>query len=397
MAGEVPDLSPFDALLNSKLMASQLTTRAIPLLDLRRQFDPIRDEVMQEVERVIESQRFILGDDVDRFERNFAAYCGATHAIGCASGTDALELAFLALGIGPGDEVLTVPYSFFATAGAILSIGAKPVFVDVEPNTFNLDVTKLEAALAAHPNVKAILPVHLYGACADMDAILAAAGSIPVIEDAAQSHGAEHNGRRAGSMGTLGCFSFFPTKNLGAFGDGGMLTTNDDSLAKKLRALRVHGTIAKYIHQWPGKNSRLDALQAAVLNVKLRYLDSWSTGRERNAELYREFLAKADAILPTSAPYQTRHIYNQFVIRVKERDKLRAFLAEQGVGTEIYYPCPLHLQPALESFGFKEGDFPVSEQLSKETLALPIFAEATAEEIRAVADLIVEFTPRQRA
>jgi dTDP-4-amino-4,6-dideoxygalactose transaminase len=372
-------------------MASQLTARAIPLLDLRRQFDPIRAEVMREVERVIESQHFILGDDVERFERNFAAYCGTAHAIGCASGTDALELALLALDIGPGDEVLTVPYSFFATAGAILSVGARPVFVDVDPDTFNLDVTKLEAVLAAHPNVKAILPVHLYGACADMDVILAAAGSIPVIEDAAQSHGAEYQGRRAGSMGKIGCFSFFPTKNLGAFGDGGALTTNDESIAKRLRALRVHGGIAKYIHQWPGKNSRLDALQAAVLNVKLRYLDGWSAGRQRNAELYRQFLSKSKAVLPHPAPYQTRHIYNQFVIRVQERDKLRAFLAEQGVGTEIYYPCPLHLQPALENLGFKQGDFPVSEQLSKETLALPIFAEATEEEIRTVAELIVSF------
>jgi dTDP-4-amino-4,6-dideoxygalactose transaminase len=372
-------------------MASQLTARAIPLLDLRRQFDPIRDEVMREVERVIESQHFILGDDVERFERNFAAYCATAHAIGCASGTDALELALLALDIGPGDEVLTVPYSFFATAGAILSVGAKPVFVDVDSNTFNLDVTKLEAALAAHPNIKAILPVHLYGACADMDAILNAAGSIPVIEDAAQSHGAEYKGRRAGSMGKIGCFSFFPTKNLGAFGDGGALTTNDDGIAKKIRALRVHGSIAKYIHQWHGKNSRLDALQAAVLNVKLRYLDGWSAGRQRNAQLYRELLSKSSAILPAVAPYQTRHIYNQFVIRVRERDKLRAFLAEQGVGTEVYYPRPLHLQPALEGLGFKEGDFPVSEQLSKETLALPIFAEATEEEIRVVAELIVSF------
>lgn len=369
-------------------MASQLTTRAIPLLDLRRQFDPIRDEVMREVERVIESQRFILGEDVERFERNFAAYCGTSHAVGCASGTDALELALLALDIGPGDEVLTVPYSFFATAGAILSVGAKPVFVDVEPETFNLDVTKLEQALAVHKNVKAILPVHLYGACADMDAILDVAGNIPVIEDAAQSHGAEYKGRRAGSLGRIGCFSFFPTKNLGAFGDGGALTTNDEEIAKKLKALRVHGSIAKYIHQWPGKNSRLDALQAAVLNIKLRYLDQWSAGRQHNAALYGELLAKSGAILPRPAPYQTRHIYNQFVIRVQERDKLRAWLAEQGVGAEIYYPLPIHLQPALKHLGFKEGDFPVSEQLSKETLALPIFAEATEEEIRAVADLL---------
>jgi dTDP-4-amino-4,6-dideoxygalactose transaminase len=376
-------------------MASQLTARAIPLLDLRRQFNPIRGEIMREVERVIESQHFILGDDVERFEGNFAAYCGTTYAVGCASGTDALELALLALDIGPGDQVLTVPYSFFATAGAILSIGAKPVFVDVEPGTFNMDVTKLEAALSAHPNIKAILPVHLYGASADMDPILAAAGSIPVIEDVAQSHGAEYKGRRAGSMGKIGCFSFFPTKNLGAFGDGGMLTTNDESIAKKLRALRIHGSIAKYIHQWPGKNSRLDALQAAVLNVKLRYLDSWTEGRQRNAGLYRTFLEPSKAIVPGAAPYQTRHIYNQFVIRVQERDKLRAFLAEQGVGTEVYYPRPLHLQPALENLGFQEGDFPVSEQLSRETLALPIFAEATEEEIRTVAELIVAFSGKK--
>ena len=272
-------------------MGTPVTTRAIPLLDLRRQFDPIRDEVMKEVARVIESQYFILGPDVEKFERNFAAYSGAKYAIGCASGTDALELALMALDIGPGDEVLTVPYSFFATAGAIVTVGATPVFVDVEPDTFNLDVTKLKAALASHPKVKAILPVHLYGGCADMDAIRETAGDIPVIEDAAQSVGAEYKGRRAGTIGAIGCFSFFPTKNLGAFGDGGMLTTNDEALAKRLRALRVHGSFVKYIHEWAGKNSRLDALQAAVLDVKLRHLDKWSEGRQRNAALYRKYLA----------------------------------------------------------------------------------------------------------
>ncbi|HVO99329.1 MAG TPA: DegT/DnrJ/EryC1/StrS family aminotransferase [Bryobacteraceae bacterium] len=375
-------------------MSTQVTSRAIPLLDLRRQFDPIRDEVMREVARVIESQRFILGEDVERFERHFAGYCRTAYAVGCASGTDALELALLALDIGPDDEVLTVPYSFYATAGAVMSVGATPVFVDVEPDTFNLDVTKLKAALAAHPKVKAILPVHLYGGCADMEAILDIAGPIPVIEDAAQSVGAEYKGRRAGSMGAMGCFSFFPTKNLGAFGDGGMLTTNDEALAKKLRALRVHGSIAKYIHEWAGKNSRLDALQAAILDVKLRHLDSWSEGRQRNAGLYRKFLAGSGAILPMPGAHQTRHIYNQFVIRVKNRDSLRAFLAEQGVGTEVYYPRALHLQPALERYGYKEGDFPVSEHLSKETLALPIFGEATEEEIRTVSELIREFLSR---
>jgi len=375
-------------------MGTPVTTRAIPLLDLRRQFDPIRDEVMKEVARVIESQYFILGPDVEKFERNFAAYSGAKYAIGCASGTDALELALMALDIGPGDEVLTVPYSFFATAGAIVTVGATPVFVDVEPDTFNLDVTKLKAALASHPKVKAILPVHLYGGCADMDAIRETAGDIPVIEDAAQSVGAEYKGRRAGTIGAIGCFSFFPTKNLGAFGDGGMLTTNDEALAKRLRALRVHGSFVKYIHEWAGKNSRLDALQAAVLDVKLRHLDKWSEGRQRNAALYRKYLAGSGAILPTPAAHQTRHIYNQFVIRVPNRDGLRAFLAEHAVGTEIYYPRALHLQPALAKFGFKEGDFPMSEQLSKETVALPIFAEATEEEIRTVAELITSFLAR---
>ena len=376
-------------------MTTPVTSRAIPLLDLRRQFDPIRDEVMREVARVIESQRFILGEDVERFERHFAEYCRTAYAVGCASGTDALELALLALDIGPGDEVLTVPYSFYATAGAVMSVGAAPVFVDVEPDTFNLDAARLKAALSAHPKVKAILPVHLYGGCADMDAILEAAGPIPVIEDAAQSVGAEYKGRRAGSMGAMGCFSFFPTKNLGAFGDGGMLTTNNEALANKLRALRVHGSVAKYVHQWAGKNSRLDALQAAVLDVKLRYLDSWSEGRQRNAGLYRKYLAGSRAILPEPGAHQTRHIYNQFVIRVKNRDGLRAFLAEQGVGTEIYYPLALHLQPALERYGYKPGDFPVSEQLSKETLALPIFGEATGDEIRTVSELIREFLSRR--
>jgi dTDP-4-amino-4,6-dideoxygalactose transaminase len=375
-------------------MGTPVTTRAVPLLDLRRQFDPIRDEVMKEVARVIESQYFILGPDVEKFERNFAAYCGTKYAIGCASGTDALELALMALDIGPGDEVLTVPYSFFATAGAIVTIGATPVFVDVEPDTFNLDVTKLKAALAAHPKVKAILPVHLYGGCADMDAILDIAGDIPVIEDAAQSVGAEYKGRRAGAIGRIGCFSFFPTKNLGAFGDGGMLTTNDEALAKKLRALRVHGSFVKYIHEWAGKNSRLDALQAAVLDVKLRHLDTWSEGRQRNAAVYRKYLAGPGAILPEPAAHQTRHIYNQFIIRVPNRDGLRAFLGEHAVGTEIYYPRALHLQPALARFGFQEGDFPVSERLSQETLALPIFAEATEEEIRTVAELITSFLGR---
>ena len=366
--------------------------RAIPLLDLTRQYQPLREPIQAALARVIESQRFILGAEVERFEQRFAAYCGARYGIGCASGTDALELALIAADIGPGDEILTVPFTFFATAGAIVSAGARPVFVDVEPDSFNLDIRQLDHALAAHPSIKAILPVHLYGGCADMGPILerAAARGIPVIEDAAQAVGAEWRGQRAGSIGTVGCFSFFPTKNLGGFGDGGMLTTNDEELARKLKALRIHGSFEKYIHEWAGMNSRLDAMQAAVLDVKLDYLDDWSRARQRNAALYREALAEV-VTLPVQQPYQTSHVYNQFVIRCARRDELRKFLTESGVGTEVYYPLPLHLQPALAAYGYKAGDFPVSEQLSKEVLALPIFAELSGDEIAAVAGLIREF------
>jgi dTDP-4-amino-4,6-dideoxygalactose transaminase len=376
-------------------MAIKAGVRAIPLLDLTRQYQPLREPIQTALARVIESQRFILGAEVERFEERFAAYCGARYAIGCASGTDALELALMAADIGPGDEVLTVPFTFFATAGAIMSAGARPVFVDVEPDSFNLDIRQLDHALATHPSVKAILPVHLYGGCADMGPILerAAARGIPVIEDAAQAVGAEWRGQRAGSIGTMGCFSFFPTKNLGGFGDGGMLTTNDEELARKLKALRIHGSFEKYIHEWAGMNSRLDALQAALLDVKLDHLDAWSRARQRNAALYREALAGIVTV-PVPQPYQASHVYNQFVIRCARRDDLRTFLAESGVGTEVYYPLPLHLQPALAAYGHKAGDFPVSEQLSKEVLALPIFAELTEEEIATVAGLAREFYGR---
>lgn len=274
-------------------------------------------------------------------------------------------------------------------------MGARPVFIDVDPGTFNLDIRQLERALAEHPRVKAILPVHLYGGCADMGPIMdrAASRAIPVIEDAAQAVGAEWQGQCAGSMGTLGCFSFFPTKNLGGFGDGGLVTTNDEKLARKLKALRIHGSVEKYVHRWAGMNSRLDALQAAVLDVKLDHLNDWNRARQRNAALYRETLSKV-VITPAAQPYQTNHVFNQFVIRCQRRDELRAFLAESAVGTEIYYPLPLHLQPALAAYGYKTGDFPVSEQLAKEVLALPIFAELTEDEITTVAGLIREFYER---
>ena len=330
-----------------------VSEKQIPLLDLQAQHKQIRDEVLAEIVRVVDSQKFILGEDVKKLEAEIAAYSGTKHAVGCASGSDALMLALMALDVHAGDEVLTTPYTFFATAGAISRVGAVPVFVDVEEDTFNLDVSLMESVLAAHPKVRAIIPVHLFGGCADMDPIMkmANARGIPVIEDAAQSIGSEYKGRRAGSIGQIGAFSFFPSKNLGGYGDGGIMTTDDSALAEKLMALRVHGRTGKYFHQWIGVNSRLDALQAAVLRVKLRYLDGWSAGRARNAERYRSQMAKlAVPVIPAKpVEYQTRHVYNQFVIRCEQRDGLQAHLKKQGIGSEVYYPLPLHLQPDRKS------------------------------------------------
>lgn len=366
--------------------------RTVPLLDLRAQYRTIRDEIVPAIERVAESQQFILGDQVREFEAEMGRYCRSEFAVGCASGSDALRLALMAYGIGPGDAVLTVPFTFFATASAIHLAGATTVFADVDEQTFNLDPRQVELALRQHPNVKAILPVHLFGGCADMDPIcaLAAKAGIPVIEDAAQSIGSEYKGRRAGSLGAIGCFSFFPSKNLGAFGDGGMCTTHDAGIANKLRAARMHGSTVKYYHETVGLNSRLDTLQAAILQVKLRHLDTWSEARGRNADLYRQLLAEGPAVCPIPASYQTRHIYNQFVIRVPRRDQVKAYLAEHGVGTEIYYPLPLHLQQCFAYLGYREGDFPVSEALARETLALPIYAELAREDIEYVASRLRE-------
>jgi dTDP-4-amino-4,6-dideoxygalactose transaminase len=357
--------------------------RKVPLLDLRAQFAQIRDEILPAMTRVAESQQFILGDEVLALENEVAAYCGTRFAVGCASGSDALRLALMAYDIGPGDEVITVPYTFFATASAVHLCGATTVFVDVDEKTFNMDVRQLDSALQRHPKAKAVLPVHLFGGCADMDPIgeLARKRGIPVIEDAAQSIGSEYKGRRAGSIGSIGCFSFFPSKNLGAFGDAGLCTTNDEELAGKLRALRVHGSTVKYFHDSVGLNSRLDALQAAVLRVKLRYLDSWSESRGQNADRYRERLRDTDIVCPEPSEYQTRHIYNQFVVRVDRRDDFKTFLSDQGVGSEIYYPLPLHLQKCFAYLGYREGDFPVSEALARTTLALPIYPELTPEDI----------------
>jgi dTDP-4-amino-4,6-dideoxygalactose transaminase len=373
----------------------ETVVQRIPLLDLKAQHASIGGEVMAAVGRVFENQAFILGEEVRLLEEELAAYCASRFAVGCASGTDALLLALKALDVGPGDEVLTVPFTFFATAGAIVNVGAKPVFVDILPDSFNMDPAQVEDALQRHPRIKAVIPVHLYGDCAEMDAILAAAArhGVPVIEDAAQAIGAEYRGRRSGTMGRIGCFSFFPSKNLGGSGDGGMMTTQDPALAARLRSLRVHGSEVKYYHDEVGFNSRLDALQAAVLRVKLRHLDDWTAGRQRNAARYRELLAGLGqhVQLPLPSPASTRHVYNQFVIRAQRRDELRAYLTANGIGTELYYPLPLHLQKCFLGLGYRQGDFAVSEACSADCLALPIFAELKAEALEWICSRIRAF------
>ncbi len=364
-------------------------TRRVPLLDLKAQHEPIRDELLAAMARVLDSQRFILGDEVRELERAVAAYSGVRFAVGCASGSDALFLALLAVGIGPGDRVAMPPFTFFATAGAVSRIGAMPVFVDIDPVTYNIDAGRLEAA----GPVRAIIPVHLFGGCADMDPIneVARKWGAVVIEDAAQAIGAEYKGRRAGSLGAVGCISFYPTKNLGACGDAGMLTTDDEALAQKLTALRVHGGTQTYYHEWVGINSRLDALQAALLRVKLPHLDSWTAQRQQNGARYHELLRDSRVTLPHPAAYQSRYIYNQFVIRCQERDRLRAYLKDHGVGTEIYYPLPLHLQTCFQNLGYSAGDFPESEKAAAEVLALPVYPGLADEDIRYVSELIRAF------
>jgi dTDP-4-amino-4,6-dideoxygalactose transaminase len=368
----------------------------VPLLDLRAQFQTIRGEVMAAVERVFESQHFILGPEVEAFERDAAEYCRIKHAIGCGSGSDALLLALTALGVGPGDEVVTASFSFFATAGSIARLGARPVFVDISPDDFNVDPNLIERAIT--PRAKAILPVHLFGQCAEMDAIREVADrhNLPVVEDAAQAIGAGYRERRAGAMGAVGCFSFFPSKNLGGAGEGGLMTTDDDDLAEKLRLLRVHGMQPKYYHKVVGVNSRLDALQAAVLGVKLKYLDRWSDARRRNAEHYDKLFAEAgveEVTTPAVRPNR-RHIFNQYTIRCSRRDELMDFLKRRGVGSEIYYPAPLHLQECFAHLGYKPGDLPATERASRECLSLPIYPELTEEMRQYVVEKIAEFYRR---
>jgi len=366
----------------------------VPLLDLKAQFATIQDEIMAAIARVMSSQRFILGGEVDELEAEIASLIGVRFAVGCASGSDALILALMALGIGAGDEVITTPFTFFASAGAIARVGARPVFIDINPASYNLDSAAISRAITGR--TKAIMPVHLFGLAADMDEIMrvADAHGIPVIEDAAQAISAEYGNRTLGSIGQLGCFSFFPTKNLGGAGDGGMITTSDEALATRLRMLRVHGERTKYHYEVLGVNSRLDALQAAILRAKLRHLSGWTSARRRNADRYRRLLADHKLSGCVVAPIETTgafHVYHQFTIRVQRRDALRDFLKQQGVGTEIYYPLPLHEQPAFAYLGYRKGDFPHSEAASAEVLSLPIYPELTEEQQEYVAAQIARF------
>lgn len=363
---------------------------SVPLLDLKAQYATIREEVRAAVDRVLDSQYFILGPEVEALEAEVAAYCGCRYGIGVSSGSDALLVSLMALDLQPGDEVITTPYTFFATAGAIVRLGAVPVFVDIDPVTYNLDPAKLEAAVT--PRTRAIMPVHLYGQMCDMQPLITVAErhNLHVIEDAAQAIGAEYRGQRAGSIGHLGCFSFFPSKNLGGVGDGGMVTTNDTALADRVRLLRGHGARPKYHHRVVGGNFRLDAIQAAVLRVKLPYLDGWTAARQRNADTYRRLFRESGLVesgqvaLPVDAGYG-RHIYNQFVIRVQNRDGLAAFLKEQGIGTEVYYPVPMHLLDCFAGLGLPAGSYPQSEAAARETLALPIYPELTEDMLARVA------------
>lgn len=377
----------------SEAKPSIVHIQPVPLLDLKAQYATIKDEVRQAVDRVIESQYFILGPEVVALEQEVAAYSQCKFGIGVSSGTDALLVALMAVGVEAGDEVITPPYSFFATAGCVARLGAKPVFVDIDPQSYNIDPAGIEAAITA--KTKAIIPVHLYGQMAEMDPIMEIAQrhNLYVIEDAAQAIGSDYNGQRAGAIGHLGCFSFFPSKNLGGFGDGGMVTANDPALAEKVRRLRNHGYRQKYFSQDVGGNFRLDAIQAAVLRVKLPHLDDWTAGRQRNAQTYRRLFAAAGLSqigLPAELPNR-RHIYNQFVIRCPHRDELMDFLKERKIGSEIYYPQPLHLQECFASLGYKPGDYPESERAAAETLALPIYPELTEAMQEIVANTIAEF------
>jgi dTDP-4-amino-4,6-dideoxygalactose transaminase len=373
------------------------------MLDLGRQYAQIRDQVMAAVERVCSSQHFILGAEVEALERELAAYCGVTEGVGCASGTDALWLALLAAGIQPGDTVITTAFSFFASASSVARAGARPVFLDVDPLTLNLDPARVEAHLRAgkSTNLRALLPVHLYGQCCDMDALqrLAHEFNLAVVEDAAQAIGASWRERRAGSLGAVAAFSFYPTKNLSAYGDAGLVTTHDPELAARMRRLRNHGSPRRYLHEELGWNCRMDAIQAAILRVKLPHIERWNGERRERAATYDRLLTQSGLTSPTgnsplrllSTTPHAHHVYHQYVIRAQRRDELRQFLTDHKIGSEIYYPIPLHLQPVFAYLGYREGDLPESERAAREVLALPMFPELAEDEQQWVVENIAEF------
>ncbi|MCG8585256.1 MAG: DegT/DnrJ/EryC1/StrS family aminotransferase [Pirellulales bacterium] len=368
----------------------------VPLLDIRGENEPLREEILGAIADVYDSGAFVLGPEVKKLEEEIAAYSHAKHAVGCASGSDALMLALMALDVGPQDQVILPSYTFFATAGAVWRLGARPVFVDILPEDFNLDPEQLEAAIT--PATKAIIPVHLFGQCADMDAICEIANrhGLPIIEDAAQSIGAEYRGRRTGSLGDIGCFSFYPTKNLGGLGDAGMLTTNDDELADKLQLLRGHGMRPRYYHKLVGVNSRIDSIQAAALRVKLKRLDEWSQQRAENADRYYEKFCEHGLEQVLGLPSEStdkRHVWNQYIVRIPDgrRDALREHLTNQGIGSEIYYPVALHRQQCFDALGYEKGSLPVTEQATEETVALPISPGLTADDQQRVVDQIARF------
>ena len=394
-----------DANIPPDVLSAPKRSIAVPMSDFSRQYRRLREEVLTAIERVCASQRFILGKEVQQFETEAAAFCGTSHAIGCASGTDALWLALASVGIGSGDRVLTTPFSFFATVSSILRCGADPVLADIDPYTYNLDPGAAQEVLQSsqRPEIRAILPVHLFGQCADWDAFhaLRQEHGCLLIEDAAQAFGATWQGLPAGSLGDLAAFSFYPTKNLGAYGDAGMVTTDNQQMAERIRSLRVHGMRERYYHEEVGWNSRLDTLQAAILLVKLRHIKVWNQQRRERAASYDQLfrqsgLAEAGpypqhgVVLPRTDPRGT-HVFHQYVIRATRRDALKAFLTERSIGSEIYYPVPLHLQPCLATLGYQEGDLPESERAAREVLALPIFPELTAEEQACVVATIAEF------
>lgn len=365
----------------------------VPMLDLKEQYQSLRSEVLEAMDEVMSSSRFILGDHVKKLENDIAKYSNVSFGVGCANGSDAIHIALQAIGIGPGDEVITTPFTFFATGGAIVRAGGTPVYVDIDPETFNIDPDKVEAAITE--KTKAIIPVHLYGQMADMERLaeIAEKHKLAIVEDAAQAIGAKRNGKSVGELGTAATYSFFPTKNLGAYGDGGMIVTNDADVAEKMRVIRVHGSKPKYYHHVLGYNSRLDELQAAVLNVKFPHLDKWTESRRKNAETYTRLLKEklGDKVVTPYEKEGNYHVFHQYTIRVDQRDDLQNYLNEHGISTMIYYPLPLHVQPVFKDLGYKEGELPVSEKAAREALSLPMFPELKPDQQEYVVAKIAEF------